>query len=33
MNASDKISTVKQLDDETISALARYLSSLRVSGN
>lgn len=33
MNAPDKISTMKQLDDETISALARYLSSLQVSGN
>lgn len=28
MNAPDKISTMKQLDDETIAALARYLSSL-----
>lgn len=28
MNAPDKISTMKQLDDETIAALARYLASL-----
>lgn len=28
MNAPDKISTMKQLDDETISALARYLGAL-----
>ena len=33
MNAPDKISTMKQLEDETIAALARYLSSLQVSGN
>ena len=30
MNASDKISTMKQIDDATIEALARYLSSLDV---
>jgi len=28
MNAPDKTSTMKQLDDETIDALARYLSTL-----
>lgn len=28
MNAPDKISTMKHLEDETIAALARYLSSL-----
>ncbi|MSU90265.1 hypothetical protein GE300_11645 [Rhodobacteraceae bacterium 2CG4] len=28
MNAPDKISTMKQLDDATIEALARYLASL-----
>jgi cytochrome c553 len=30
MNAPDKISTMKQLDDETIEALARYLSTVAV---
>lgn len=28
LNAPDKISTMKQLDDETVDALARYLASL-----
>ena len=27
-NAPDKISTMQKLDDETIAALARYLSTL-----
>ena len=27
MNAPDLISTMKQLDDETIAALSRYLSA------
>ena len=30
MNAPDKISTMKQLDDETIEALSRFLASLEV---
>lgn len=30
MNAPDKISTMKQIDDETIDALARYLSTVVV---
>lgn len=30
MNAPDKISTMKQLDDPTIDAIARYLGALRI---
>lgn len=31
MNAPDKISTMKQLDDETIEALSRYLGSMDIN--